>query len=161
MGGKDGLQSFVAVGKVQVEEPCAVSPRTVYRDLVELQHQGVSIEGEAGVGYRLGRGLDLPLRRFPPDETRALVIAIATLMARRWLNPALVSAAGVAMSRVMSGPPAATEAEVRDMSIAAPGAVLDPEVARGLHTLREASQHRNTRRLAYLDLYEQASERES
>ena len=34
-----------------------VSERTVYRDIADLQHQGVPIEGEAGVGYRLGLAL--------------------------------------------------------------------------------------------------------
>jgi predicted DNA-binding transcriptional regulator YafY len=31
-----------------------VSERTIYRYVADLQHQGVPIEGEAGVGYRLG-----------------------------------------------------------------------------------------------------------
>ena len=35
-----------------------VSERTVYRDVADLQHQGVPIEGEAGVGYRLGAGFE-------------------------------------------------------------------------------------------------------
>ena len=34
-----------------------VSVRTVYRDVADLQGQGVPIEGEAGVGYRLRRRL--------------------------------------------------------------------------------------------------------
>ncbi|OYU74198.1 MAG: DNA-binding transcriptional regulator, partial [Burkholderiales bacterium PBB5] len=29
-----------------------VAARTVYRDVADLQRQGVPIEGEAGVGYR-------------------------------------------------------------------------------------------------------------
>jgi biotin operon repressor len=37
-----------------------VSERTVYRDVADLQYQGVPIEGEAGLGYRLGEGFDLP-----------------------------------------------------------------------------------------------------
>ncbi len=37
-----------------------VSECTVYRYIADLQHQGVPIEGEAGVGYRLGAGFDLP-----------------------------------------------------------------------------------------------------
>ena len=37
-----------------------VSVRSIYRDVADLQRQGVPIEGEAGVGYRLGRGFDLP-----------------------------------------------------------------------------------------------------
>jgi predicted DNA-binding transcriptional regulator YafY len=56
--------------------------------------------------------------------------------------------------------PPTTRAEVERMPITAPGAGLDPEVARRLQTLREATQHRNTLCLTYLDLREQASDRE-
>jgi predicted DNA-binding transcriptional regulator YafY len=35
-------------------ERLEVSLRTVYRDVADLQAQGVPIDGEAGVGYRLG-----------------------------------------------------------------------------------------------------------
>ena len=45
-----------------------VSERTVYRDVADLQHQGVPIEGEAGVGYRLGAGFDLPPLMLSADE---------------------------------------------------------------------------------------------
>ena len=38
-------------------ERLEVSQRTIYRDVADLQHQGVPIEGEAGVGYRLGGGV--------------------------------------------------------------------------------------------------------
>ena len=38
-------------------ERLEVSMRTVYRDIADLQAQGVPIEGEAGVGYRMGAGL--------------------------------------------------------------------------------------------------------
>ena len=41
-------------------ERLQVSLRTVYRDVAELQLQGVPIEGEAGVGYRMRAGFDLP-----------------------------------------------------------------------------------------------------
>lgn len=37
-----------------------VSERTVYRDVQDLSLSGVPIEGEAGVGYRLKPGFDLP-----------------------------------------------------------------------------------------------------
>ncbi|TNF51483.1 MAG: HTH domain-containing protein, partial [Burkholderiales bacterium] len=77
-----------------------VSLRTVYRDVADLQAQGVPIEGEAGVGYRLGQGFELPPLMFTADEARAL--AVATRMAQQWLDPALALAAGDAMSRVRS-----------------------------------------------------------
>ena len=41
-------------------ERLEVSVSTVYRDVADLQAQGVPIEGEAGVGYRLGKGFELP-----------------------------------------------------------------------------------------------------
>ena len=53
-----------------------VSARTVYRDIADLQHQGVPIEGEAGVGYRLGAGFELPPLMFSHDEAKALVASV-------------------------------------------------------------------------------------
>lgn len=53
-----------------------VSERTIYRDMVYLQHQGVPIEREAGVGYRLGKDFDLPPLMFTNDEARALVASV-------------------------------------------------------------------------------------
>ena len=53
-----------------------VSQRSVYRDVADLQHQGVPIEGEAGVGYRLGAGFDLPPLMLTVDEARALVSSV-------------------------------------------------------------------------------------
>eukprot|EP01034_Spumella_vulgaris_P043430 gene43430-53938_t len=37
-------------------ERLEVSQRTIYRDVADLQHQGVPIEGEAGVGDRRAIG---------------------------------------------------------------------------------------------------------
>lgn len=50
-----------------------VSDRTVYHDVADLQHQGVPIEGEAGVGYRLVAGFELPPLMFSQDESKSLV----------------------------------------------------------------------------------------
>jgi predicted DNA-binding transcriptional regulator YafY len=48
-----------------------VSERTVYRDIRDLTLSGVPIEGEAGVGYLLRRGADIPPLMFTRDEARA------------------------------------------------------------------------------------------
>lgn len=50
-----------------------VSLRTVYRDVADLQLSGVPIEGEAGVGYVLRKGSDIPPLMFSADELEALV----------------------------------------------------------------------------------------
>jgi predicted DNA-binding transcriptional regulator YafY len=51
-----------------------VSPRTIYRDIADLMCSGVPITGEAGVGYRLDRGFDLPPLMFTEAEVEAIVL---------------------------------------------------------------------------------------
>ena len=125
--------------------------------MADLQCQGVPIEGEAGVGYRLGRGFDLPPLMFTPDEARAL--AMATQIASQWLDPALALAASDAMSRVMSVLPASVRAEVESMPMAAPGGGLDSTVARQLQTLRETAQRREVLQIDYEDLRDRHTHR--
>ena len=50
-----------------------VSERTIYRDIADLQSTGVPIDGEAGVGYIMREGFDLPPLMFTRDEIVALV----------------------------------------------------------------------------------------
>src|ERR1044072_5288414 len=51
-----------------------VSLRTVYRDVRDLSLSGVPVEGEAGVGYRLQAGFDVPPLMFTLNEIEALAI---------------------------------------------------------------------------------------
>ena len=50
-----------------------VSPRTIYRDIADLIGSGVPVDGEAGVGYVMRAGFDLPPLMFTRDEVVALV----------------------------------------------------------------------------------------
>jgi predicted DNA-binding transcriptional regulator YafY len=50
------------------------SKRTVYRDIADLIGQRVPVRGEAGVGYVLQPGLDLPPLMLTPDEIEAAVL---------------------------------------------------------------------------------------
>lgn len=51
-----------------------ISLRTLYRDIVTLQEQGASIDGEPGLGYILRPGFILPPLMFSEDEIEALVL---------------------------------------------------------------------------------------
>ncbi|MCB1378361.1 MAG: YafY family transcriptional regulator [Alphaproteobacteria bacterium] len=53
-----------------------VSLRTVYRDIATLIADRVPIRGEAGVGYVLGEGYDLPPLMFTPDELEAVMLGL-------------------------------------------------------------------------------------
>ena len=67
------------------------SKRTVYRDIADLIGQRVPIRGEAGIGYVLQAGLDLPPLMLTPDEIEAAVLG-AQWVARH-SDPALARAA--------------------------------------------------------------------
>lgn len=51
-----------------------VTQRTVYRDIASLIGNGVPIRGEAGVGYVMDDGYDLPPLMFNADELEALML---------------------------------------------------------------------------------------
>jgi predicted DNA-binding transcriptional regulator YafY len=57
-----------------IAEELEVAPRTIYRDIVDLQASHVPIEGEPGVGYVLRKGYDLPPLMFDAQELEVLVL---------------------------------------------------------------------------------------
>ena len=63
-----------AITAQRLAQELGVSLRTVYRDVADLQRSGVPIEGEAGVGYLLRKGSDIPPLMFTADELEALVV---------------------------------------------------------------------------------------
>ena len=77
-----------------------VSERTIYRDIQDLVASGVPIEGEAGVGYCLPRGFDLPPLMFDEDEIVALVLGAR--MVQAWGDAALAGRAASVLSKVES-----------------------------------------------------------
>ena len=62
-------------------ERLGVSERTIYRDIADLVATGVPVEGEAGVGYVMQKGFDLPPLMFTTDEVVALVVGARLLQA--------------------------------------------------------------------------------
>ena len=134
-------------------ERLAVTPRTIYRDVNDLQHQGVPIEGEAGVGYRLGAGFDLPPLMFTEDEAKALVAAVR--VAQIGLDAALASDAENALSKILSVLPAAARAAAESQAVYAPLIAmtgLDAITRQRLADLREAVQAQRKVRITYCDL---------
>ena len=63
-----------AVPARTLADTLGVSLRTVYRDVADLQVSGIPIEGEAGVGYVLRKGADIPPLMFNAEELEALVV---------------------------------------------------------------------------------------
>jgi len=134
-----------------------VSARTVYRDVAALQQQGVPIDGEAGVGYRMRAGFDLPPLMFTKDEAQALVAAVRLSQAQ--LDSGLGQQAEGALSKILAVLPASARAAAEGLAIFAPGGRLKPEMSARLAQLREATESRNKLHMDYLDLGEVRTER--
>ena len=141
-------------------ERLAVTPRTVYRDVADLQHQGVPIEGEAGVGYRLGSGFDLPPLMFTKEEAKALVAAVR--VAQIGLDTGLAAASEAALSKILSVLPAAARAAAESQAVYAPLNTvtgLDAATRQRLQALREAVQAQRKVQFVYQDLQNKTSQR--
>jgi predicted DNA-binding transcriptional regulator YafY len=57
-----------------IAEELETSKRTIYRDIATLIGQRIPIRGEAGMGYVLEKGFDLPPLMLTPDEIEAAVL---------------------------------------------------------------------------------------
>ena len=134
-----------------------VSERTIYRDVADLQTQGVPLEGEAGVGYRLGAGFDLPPMMFTQDEAKALVASVR--LAQAWLDPALATGAQDALGKILSVLPVDARVAAEALAVYAPAGGLPQPAQVALQTLREAVQERRKVFLNYRDLSDKPSER--
>lgn len=134
-----------------------VSERTVYRDVADLQHQGVPIEGEAGVGYRLGAGFELPPLMFTQEEASALVAAAR--LAQSWVDPALARNIETGLGKILSVLPPAARVSAEALALYAPALGLDDAMRNRLQILREAVEAHHKLRLSYRDVSGDASER--
>lgn len=82
----------------QMARELEVVPRTIYRDIATLQASRVPIDGQAGVGYLLRPGYDLPPLMFSEDELEAIVLG-ARMAADRG-DPDLARAAENVLAKI-------------------------------------------------------------
>ena len=135
-----------------------VSERTIYRDVRDLVLSGVPIEGEAGVGYLLRRGFDLPPLMFTDPEIEAMVLGARVVQS--WGDAGLAKAAGDALARVESVLPERLQARLNGTPLFAPGFHVHPRVAEALTTLRAAIESRRTVHIEYTSLENADTERD-
>ena len=87
-----------ATTAAHLAERLGVSERTVYRDVRDLILAGTPIDGDAGVGYRIRPGYDLPPLMFDRDEIQALVLGARIV--RQFGDPALARASDAILGKV-------------------------------------------------------------
>ena len=141
----------------QLAARTSVSERTVYRDIRDLSLSGVPVEGEAGVGYRLSKGFDLPPIMFTMDEVHALVAGAR--MVQAWGGPALSVSSRSAVEKIAQALPASRRTDVERTPLFAPGFHVRAGTGSEVEAMRQAILARRKLRLTYVDSREQVSER--
>lgn len=124
-----------------------VSERTIYRDVQDLSLSGVPIEGEAGVGYRLKPGFDLPPLMFTAEELQALRLGAQIVEA--WTDNALAGAATAALRRIEAVLPPALGQETNRQFLFAPAFTASAQSKVWMAELRTAMRARNKVAIAY------------
>ncbi|MBO9661580.1 YafY family protein [Dokdonella sp.] len=141
----------------QLAETLGVSLRTVYRDVADLQLSGVPIEGEAGVGYVLRKGADIPPLMFNADELESLVVG--TRFVRAFAGKRLAGGAKAALLKIEAVLPPELKQRASRSRILAPASWY--EAKSGLiDRLHEAIAANRVLRLAYRDEAGRESARE-
>lgn len=79
-------------------EAMEVSERTIYRDIAHLQGSGVPIDGEAGVGYMMRDGYNLPPLMFTEEEIVAL--SVGARMLQTWGGTSMARGADSALDKI-------------------------------------------------------------
>jgi predicted DNA-binding transcriptional regulator YafY len=128
-------------------ERLGVSERTVYRDVRDLILAGTPIDGEAGVGYRIRPGYDLPPLMFDRDEIQALVLGARIV--RQFGDPALARASDAILGKVAAIVPKDLAPLVADTRLFVPATIGAGTSADALTLAREALIARRKLELSY------------
>jgi predicted DNA-binding transcriptional regulator YafY len=141
----------------QMAEELEVSLRTLYRDIADLITDGVPINGEAGVGYVLGEGYDLPPLMFNADELEAVMLGLRWVQRRG--DAALVRAAADAVAKVGTILPKDLKGALYDAALIVPPGFQVFRDAVDLSQMRRAIREQRRVMISYADEQGKASER--
>ncbi len=141
----------------QLAQWLEVSERTVYRDIRDLGLSGVPVEGEAGVGYRLSKGFDLPPIMFTFDEVEALVAGARMIQA--WGGPALAASSRSAVAKIALALPPERRESVESTRLFAPGFHIEAQAGTTLEAARQAIVRKRKLQLTYARSEQESQER--
>jgi len=131
-----------------IAEELEVSTRTIWRDIADLQAQGVPIDGERGVGYVLRESFFLPPLALTSNEMEALLWG--TRLVETFGDDALAKAARELHVKIATVSP-----EERRISVTAMAAFASPQARAAqtfMGTIRKAIEEKRKLSLTYLDL---------
>ncbi len=131
----------------RMAEELKVSERTIYRDIADLMASGAPIDGEAGVGYRLRPGYQVPPLMFDTDELEALTLGAN--MVRAWADEGLSRAAERVLAKIDAVLPQHLRSNLGKETLLAPDCLVPSSTVRGMTDLRRAIDNRLMAHLQY------------
>jgi predicted DNA-binding transcriptional regulator YafY len=140
-----------------LSEQLEVSERTIYRDIQDLVASGVPIEGEAGVGYVLKAGFDLPPLMFNEQEIEALVLGARIV--ESWADAELATAASNVIAKIEAVIPDRLRSYMANTALLAPPHHYMEEIAFDMAELRRALRSQLKVHFCYRDAAAEPSER--
>jgi predicted DNA-binding transcriptional regulator YafY len=138
-------------------ERLEVSERTIYRDIQDLMTSGIPVEGEAGVGYCLRRGYQVPPLMFDEQELQALVFGAD--VAKSWGDAAMAQAAERILAKIDAVLPERLRPQLASQRLTVPDVRMSEATARMLGDVRDAINTRTRVFIEYRDAESEASER--
>ncbi|MEC8042194.1 MAG: YafY family protein [Pseudomonadota bacterium] len=146
------------VTAAQLAEKLEVTPRTIYRDVADLIGSGVPIEGEAGVGYLMRDGYDLPPLMFTSDEIVALVAGARLL--RAFGGAKMAASAEEALVKINAVLPDTARARSEAVQVHAINAEeMTPELRNRIDQIEAAVNAQLLLHMAYADEDQRPSQR--
>lgn len=130
-------------------ERLEVSERTIYRDIRDLSLSGVPVEGEAGIGYRLIAGFDLPPLMLTHRESEALMVAIRLL--KTWGGDSLSRELESAQEKVLAILPEESRRRAEQTRIFAPDFGTQPHSRTAFDLIHQAVSAQQVLALHYRD----------
>ena len=140
-----------------IAEAVEVTKRTIYRDIVSLQAMRAPIDGQAGIGYVMRPGFDLPPLAFTAEEVEAVVVGLSLI--RRTRDTGLLRAARSVARKIAAALPEGVESGLDEEKLqVSPWSAIPPSTI-DLDGIRRAIREEQKLRLNYQDVQLRSTER--
>lgn len=138
-------------------ERLEVSERTIYRDIQDLMGSGIPVDGEAGVGYILRGGYQLPPLMFDEEELQALVFGAE--VAKTWGDADMAQAADRIVAKIDAVLPPRLRPVLNSQRLIVPDMRMSEQTSQMLGEVRDSINRRMRVFLDYRDAAGKATER--
>ena len=131
----------------QLAEVLETSERTIYRDIQVLLDTGFPVEGEAGVGYRLQPGFEIPPIMFTAEQL--LAVQLGLKMVQGWSDKELAISAEEARVKIEAVIPERLKETNQQNCLLVSKHYLNTEAAQHSLSIRKAIQQQCYLTMAY------------